>query len=107
MSEFIKNVPGNGKFLYSAFNNYTNADIVRFLESQGVKTKVERGKRVFPVSDKSIDVLNAFLKRLKELRVEIKTECEAEEISVKNNHVVGAGFHATRTKCFTDTIHFS
>ena len=50
--------------LYSAFNNYTNIYIVNFLETQGVKTKVERGGRIFPASDKSQDVLNAFLKIL-------------------------------------------
>jgi len=89
MSEFLSSVPCNGKFLYSAFNNYTNTDIVEFLNKQGVKTKVERGKRVFPVSDKASDVLNAFLKRMKELGVTIKTECEAKEIIVEEDQIVG------------------
>ena len=52
IQEFIKNIPGNGKFLYSAFQNFTNRDIIQILEKQGVKTKIERGNRVFPVSDK-------------------------------------------------------
>ncbi len=59
MSEFIKNVPGNGKFLYSAFYSLTNNDVVNFFESHGVKTKVERGERVFPVSDSAKDVVEA------------------------------------------------
>ena len=69
MSEFIKNTPGNGRFLYSAFQNYTNKDIIEFLKKQGLEVKEERGNRIFPVTDKSIDVLNCFLKRIKELKI--------------------------------------
>ena len=46
---------GNGQFLYSAFQNYTNTDIIDFLKNQGLEVKEERGNRIFPVSDKSID----------------------------------------------------
>ena len=53
MEDFIKNVPGNGKFLYSAFNNFTNRDILAILKKEGIETKVERGNRIFPVSDKA------------------------------------------------------
>ena len=63
MSEFIKNTPGNGKFLYSVFQNYTNTDIIHFLKEQGLQVKEERGNRIFPITDKSIDVLNCFTKR--------------------------------------------
>ena len=71
MDDFIKNIPGNGKFLYSSFQNFTNQDIIEFLKKQGLETKVERGNRVFPVTDKSIDVLKCFTRKLKELNVEI------------------------------------
>ena len=71
IDEFIKNIPGNGRFLYSAFNNFNNTDIIDFIEKQGLKTKVERGNRVFPVTDKAKDVVNCFVKRLKELNVKI------------------------------------
>ena len=71
MSEFIKNTPGNGKFLYSAFQNYTNKDIIEFLHRQGLEVKEERGNRVFPVTDKSSDVLDCFLKRMDELKLDI------------------------------------
>jgi len=80
IEDFIKNIPGNGRFLYSAFKNYTNEDIIDFMKRQGVKVKEERGNRIFPVSDKSIDVLEAFLKKLKELNIEIKTNAEVSEI---------------------------
>ena len=89
MEDFFKNIPGNSKFLYSAFNNFTNTDIVVFLNKQGVKTKVERGGRIFPVSDKSQDVLNAFIKKLKELNVNIIYNCRVKEILIEANRVKG------------------
>ena len=82
MEEFIKNVPGNGKFLYSAFNEFTNQDIIAFLNSQGLEVKEERGNRIFPVTDKSLDVLKCFTKKLKELKVEIKKNTVVEDILV-------------------------
>ena len=90
MDDFFKNIPGNSKFLYSAFNNFTNKDIVSFLESNGVETKIERGGRIFPVSDKSIDVLSAFKKKLKELNVEIAYNSRVKEIKVENGKAIGA-----------------
>ena len=89
ISEFIKNTPGNGKFLYSAFNNYTNRDIINFFEDMGVKTKVERGERIFPVSDNARDVIDALLKKLKELKVKIQYNSKVEEIIVENEKIVG------------------
>ena len=62
ISEFIKSVPVNGNFLYSAFYSFTNQDLISLLDNLGVPTKVERGERVFPVSDKAKDVVNAFVK---------------------------------------------
>lgn len=84
ISEFIKNIPGNGKFLYSAFQNFNNEDIIKLLD---IPTKVERGNRVFPVSDKSLDVLNALIKKLEGIKV--ITNCTAEEILVNDNKVTG------------------
>ncbi len=58
----IANTPKNGKFLYSAFNNFNSQDTMNFFESQGVPLKTERGNRVFPVSDKSVDIVDALVK---------------------------------------------
>ena len=69
MDEFIKNTPGNGRFLYSCYQEFTNQDIIDFLKRQGLDVKEERGNRIFPVTDKSLDVLKAFTKRLKELEI--------------------------------------
>ena len=60
--DMITQYPRNAKFLYSALYTFTNDDIIRLIEEQGVKTKVERGGRVFPVSDRASDVVSA-LKR--------------------------------------------
>lgn len=89
MDEFMKNIPENSKFLYSSFSRFTNNDIISFLNKQGVATKVERGGRVFPVSDKAEDVLNAFLKKLKELNVTIKTNFEVTKILTEGSVSTG------------------
>jgi len=94
---FIQNIPGNGKFLYSAFQNYTNQDIINFLENYGLQVKEERGNRIFPVTDKSMDVLNVFLKRLKELNVKIETKAKCKKILVEENKVTGICYEKTDT----------
>ncbi len=87
ISEFIGNIPGNGSFLYSAFNNYTNQDMIEFLKRNGVSVKEERGNRIFPASDKSIDVLNAFTKELNKKQVKIKFDAKVTGIETENNKV--------------------
>ena len=82
ISEHIKNIPGNGMFMFSSFKNYTNEDIVSMLEKNGVKVKEERGNRIFPVSDKAQDVLIAFEKELKKCGVKIKLNSNVEDIKV-------------------------
>lgn len=106
MDEFIKNTPGNGKFLYSAFEQYTNSDIISFLEKQGLKVKEERGNRIFPVTDRSQDVLNCFLKRLKELDVKILFNTKVEEVQVENKEgeLYAVGVIVTREDGKKETI---
>ncbi|MBQ2916863.1 MAG: NAD(P)/FAD-dependent oxidoreductase [Clostridia bacterium] len=90
---FIENTPCNGRFLYGALNNFDNNDIISMLEQEGVKTKVERGGRVFPVSDRSQDVLNALLRILKKLNVKILTNTEVKKILIKDGRAVGIALH--------------
>lgn len=80
IEDFIQNTPGNGQFLYSSFKNYTNKDIIQFLKEEGLQVKEERGNRVFPITDKSIDVLECFKNKLKKLKVEIKYNTKVIEI---------------------------
>ena len=85
MEEFIKNTPGNGMFLHSAFQQFTNKDIIHFLKQQGLNVKEERGNRIFPVTDKSIDVLACFIKKIKELNIKVQYHTTVLEILVKSN----------------------
>lgn len=69
--ELMRNIPVNGRFLYSAFSGFGTADTMSFFEELGVPLKTERGNRVFPVSDKAEDIVNALADELKRLRVTI------------------------------------
>lgn len=89
MDEFISNVPGNGRFLYSAFSNFTNKDIIELLEKHEVKVKLERGNRIFPESNHSLDVLNVLMAELRKNNVQIITNAQVIKIIVKNNMVTG------------------
>ena len=85
IEEFIKNTPGNGMFLYSCYQKYTNQDIIKFLKEEGLEVKEERGNRIFPVTDKSQDVLNCFRKKLEKEKVEIHYNTEVKEILYKED----------------------
>ncbi len=87
MDKFIENIPENGKFLYSAFKNFTNQDIITLLKENNVNVKEERGNRIFPLSDRSLDVLQAFENEMKKNNVKIYTETEVKEIKIKDNAV--------------------
>ena len=89
MEDFIKNVPGNGMFLYSAFKKYTNEDIIKFLKKHNVNVKEERGNRYFPISDKSMDVRNAFQKELEKQNVIVKLNAEVTKILTSQGQVTG------------------
>lgn len=80
IEDFIKNTPGNGKFLYSCYQSFTNDDIINFLKEEGLEVKEERGNRVFPITDKSKDVLECFLKRLEKNKVKIQYNKKIKEI---------------------------
>ena len=88
MEDFIKNIPGNGRFLYSAFNEFTNKDIINFLKEEGLEVKKERGDRIFPVTDKSLDVLRCFERRIKKLEIEVKYNVKVEKILVKSENKI-------------------
>ena len=89
IEDFIQNVPGNGIFLYSSFNNFTNKDIIKMLEEEGLKVKEERGHRIFPITDSSKDVLNVLGRLLKRSNVKIETNAKVEKILTENEKIVG------------------
>nr|WP_278278049.1 NAD(P)/FAD-dependent oxidoreductase [Acetivibrio ethanolgignens] len=89
MEELFQSIRSNEKFLYSAFYSFTNEQTMEFFEELGVKLKVERGNRVFPVSDKSSDVISALQRELKRLGVSCYFNCEAKKLLIENAMVQG------------------
>lgn len=96
LDDFMKNMPGNGSFLYSSFNGFNNHDVIDFINNYGVPTKVERGGRVFPVSDKAKDVVKAFQKALNDLNVEVIYEQPVKKLTLNTEHweIVTADNHS-------------
>lgn len=84
----IDNIPGNGQFLYSAFNAFTNTDLIEFFNRFGVNTKVERGGRVFPSSDKSSDIIKALESYMKKNNVKINLNSEVNKISKNDDKFI-------------------
>ena len=82
-------VISNPKFLYSGFYSFTNQQVIDFFEELGVKTKIERGERVFPVSDHSSDVIAALSRELKSLGVSVSLHTEVRELLCEQDKVCG------------------
>ena len=80
LEDFFPAVTSNPKFLYSAFYSFTNEQVISFFEELGVRTKVERGGRVFPVSDHSSDVIQALKSEMERLGVKINLNAEVKEL---------------------------
>lgn len=89
ISDFIKNTPGNGKYLYGAYERFSNVDLLALLHEWGLKTKVERGGRVFPESDSALEVRNLFMKMLKKYNVTVHLNEAVTKIVTKDNVVTG------------------
>lgn len=87
VSDLFNYVMSNPKFLYSAFYGFTNEDMITFLENIGLKTKVERGGRVFPASDKSSDVIKVLQKECEKNGVEIRLNTKVKEITEINQTI--------------------
>ena len=88
IEDFFENIITNNNFLYSSLYSFTNEDIIMLLKSFGLKTKVERGNRVFPLSDKSSDVIKAFKKFLATNSVNVLLDKKAKDIDFKGNKFI-------------------
>ncbi|MBP5426796.1 MAG: NAD(P)/FAD-dependent oxidoreductase [Clostridiales bacterium] len=93
----MANIPSNGRFLYSAFNKFSNYDIINFFNKRGLKTKVERGGRVFPVSDDACDVVLVLEKYLKERKVTVEYNAVVNKINTSDGKVVSVALQGGRT----------
>lgn len=87
--ELISNIPGNGKFLNSALRAFNSRDTINFFENLGLATKLERGNRIFPASDKATDVVEVLKNRLEELGVTVRLNARVEEIISIDNKIYG------------------
>ncbi len=101
IEEFINNVPTNPRFLYSAFYSFTNQDIISLLNSLGVKTKVERGERVFPESDSAKEVSDALKKYALSKNVTL-INAEVTELLTKDEKITGV--KTTKGDIFADYV---
>ena len=92
IEEFIPNLPGNGKFLYSALQQFTNEDLLRFFQELGLDTVTERGGRVFPASGKAKDVINVLLSALQNAGGRLVTGAQATGFVMKPGQVTGVRY---------------
>lgn len=97
IEELFNAVVSNPKFLYSSFYSFTNDQVISFFEGLGVKTKVERGGRVFPESDHSSDVIRALEQEMKRLGVRISLRTEVKEILTEDGRAKGVRLSSGRT----------
>ncbi|MGG3641861.1 NAD(P)/FAD-dependent oxidoreductase [Bacillus gobiensis] len=89
IDELIQHIPGNGRFLYSAFSEFNNEDIISFFEHLGIKLKEEDHGRMFPVSDKAQTVVDVLLNQLKKYRVHIRTTEKVKSVMYENGRAKG------------------
>jgi predicted Rossmann fold flavoprotein len=97
IEKLIENIPGNGNFMHSSFYKFSNYDLMDFFSKQGLKTKVERGGRVFPQSDISKDVLDALVKYNISNGVKIKCNSHVKNILVSESNITGISLKNGRT----------
>lgn len=104
MDTLFQNIVTNSKFLYSSLYGFTNQDVMDFLEECGCPLKTERGMRVFPVSDKSSDVIQAFSRRLQELGVTVHYRETVQELIVSDGRCRGLVLERHREKVYADAV---
>lgn len=85
--DFRNNIVNNYKFMYSSFSNFNNEDVVHFFNNLGISTKVERGGRIFPVSDRASDIVDALKNELNRLKVEVIYNSRVMELLTENSSI--------------------
>lgn len=87
--EIVKHIPGNGRFLYSPFSVFNNEDIIAFFESLGVPLKEEDHGRMFPVSNKAMDVVNALIDEMKRWHVDVRLHTKVAKLLMNDDKILG------------------
>lgn len=104
MDNLFANVMSNRKFLYSAFYTFDNEQVLSFFENQGLRTKVERGNRVFPLSDHSSDVIAALSRALKSQNVDIRLHTKVQNLLIRDEAACGVVLSDGKTVEADDVI---
>ena len=104
METLFQSVVTNSKFLYSSFYGFNNYDVMDLVEAAGCPLKTERGGRVFPVSDKSSDIISAFSRKLKDLGVQVHLHEEIKELIVEDGICCGIVLKKNREKVSADAV---
>ena len=104
MDNLFANVMSNRKFLYSAFYTFDNEQVLSFFENQGLRTKVERGNRVFPLSDHSSDVIAALSRALKSQNVDIRLHTKVQSLLIRDEAACGVVLSDGKTVEADDVI---
>ena len=102
MNTVMENVVSNKRFLFSAFKNFTNEDIMRLVEENGTKLKIERGNRVFPVSDHSSDIIKSLENALRALKVDIRLNTKVDSLLIEND--ICKGVLIGKSKIMADDV---
>lgn len=102
MNTVMENVVSNKRFLFSAFKNFTNEDIMRLVEENGTKLKIERGNRVFPVSDHSSDIIKSLENALRALKVDIRLNTKVDSLLIEND--ICKGVIIGKNKIMADAV---
>lgn len=87
--EIVKHIPGNGKFLYSAFSQFDNYDIINFFKENGVELKEEDHGRMFPISDKARTILETFITLINKEKITVQTQSSVKQLTIENNQLSG------------------
>lgn len=102
--ELISHIPGNGRFLYSAFDHFNNQDIIAFFEGLGIALKEEDNGRMFPVSDKAASVVSALINKVRSLGVQIMTDSPVSHVIYAEGAVKGVQLSSGKTISTTAVI---
>jgi flavoprotein family protein len=102
MNTVMENVVSNKRFLFSAFKKFTNEDIMRLVEENGTKLKIERGNRVFPVSDHSSDIIKSLENALRALNVDIRLNTKVDSLLIEND--ICKGVLIGKNKIMADAV---
>ncbi len=107
LEEFFTNIVSNEKFLYSSIYQYDNQAVMDFFETNGCQLKVERGNRVFPISDHASDITKALADRMKALEVKVTLHCKVEDLILKEDGSIGGVVTARGEKKTADRVIFA